>query len=181
MYKLFSLILFISIAVVPGFGQRITAIENTWPDSFKEWTLYTEGDSLEGSWEMLWQLENDWSEWTFELGDLRGQIKQKFNNPGFWEFRAGDEIVTAKILWAGDFGEWRFSDGTHIIKLKSKYYDIPWLWFSKGEDFGYIDIYREYENDPKLWLVEDFLSEEISTLYRIAMIFISIYHSSPKY
>lgn len=162
-------------------SQNIVDVETEWSDSFKEWKIHSEGDSLEGKLEMLWKINNDWTQWTFEFGELTGRINQKFNNPEFWEIRAGDEIITAKTVWSGDRSAWRFTDGKHIIRLKSKYYDLPWLWYSKGEEHGYIDIYREYEEDPRLWLVDDFLDEEISVSYKIALIFITLYHSTPKY
>lgn len=164
-----------------AYCQNIVAIETKWSDSFKEWTIYTEGDSIEGNLALLWALDNDWTEWTFELGDLTGKIKQRYNDPGFWEFRSGNEIITTKTMWSGDLSEWRFTDGSTIIKLKSKYYDIPWMWYSVGEQYGYIDIYREFEDDPTFWIIEDYLNEEISPLYRLALIFVAIYHSTPKF
>jgi len=180
-YKQFGLLLVLLLLFFQGQSQSIIALETKWHDSFKEWTIHTEGDSIEGSLEILWKLDDDWTEWTFEIGDLVGQAKQRFNDPGFWEFRSGQEIITAQTVWSRDFTQWRLTDGEYIIKLRSKYRDMPVLWYSEGEQYGYIDIFREYEDDPSLWLIDDSLEEEISPLYRMAMIFLVIYHSTPKF
>ena len=41
-------------------------------------------------------------------------------------------------------------------------------------------MYTEYLNDPRDWIIEDSLSNEISIQMKIMMIFIVMYHSTPK-
>ena len=163
-----------------AYGQSITGLETKWNDSFREWVIYTEGDSIEGSLDIIWKLNDDWTEWQFELGAFSGQAKLGFNDPNYWEFRSGNDLVTARTVWSQDFSEWRCTDGTHIIRLRSKYQDLPAIWYSEGEEYGYIDIYREYEQDPRVWLVEDHLDPDISELFRIALVFLAVFHSTPR-
>jgi len=175
-------IVIVLASLANGFGQKIISAEPTWSDSFKEWTYYTEGDSIEGSLSMVWKLNNDWSNWKLDMGEFYASAKLKYSdNPNFWEFKSGNEIVTAKTIWSGDFSEWRLSDGQHTIKLKSKYRDLPIIWYSEGENYGYMDIFLENEDDIRYWVIEDELNENISELYSFAMIFLSIYHSTPKF
>ena len=178
--RIIGFIILLGSVSVELHSQNIIALETKWNDSFKEWTIYTEDENTEGSLEMLWKMEGDLTEWTFEIDELTGRIKLRTQNPGFWEFRSGNEIITAQTVWPGDSSEWRFTDGKHVIILKSKYYEIPTVWFTRGEEFGYMDIFREYEEDPTIWLVEDFLNDEISPLYRLGLVFVAVFHSTPK-
>ena len=188
-FRVASLFLLVSLLLSwscsPLYSQRIVALETKWNDSFKEWTIFTETDSLEGSLEgsleMTWKLDDDWTEWRFELGDFYGIAKQSLNDVNYWEFRAGNETMSARTIWSNDFSEWRCTDGTHIIKLKSRFRDAPLIWFSEGENYGYIDIFMEYEDDPTWWLIEDHLQPDISPLYRMGLIFLAIFHSTPKF
>ena len=162
-------------------AQKIVGLQNVWQDSYREWVIYTDSSDVEGSLSITWELANDWTEWDFEIDEFIGSAKLKYkNDPGFWEFRSVNEIITAKTVWSNDFTEWRLSDGDHIIKLKSKYRDLPIIWYSEGENYGYIDIFMEFEDDPGIWIVEDELDANISPLYRMALIFISLFHSTPR-
>jgi len=176
-----QLIIIILTLPVAGFSQKINFLETSWQDSFNEWTIHTEGDSIEGKLFLTWELSNDWTVWQMDLGAFNASLKLKYtNNPELWEFRSGNEIITAKTVWSNDYSEWRFTDGKSIIKLKSKYMGMPVIWFSEGEEHGYIDIFMEDEEDPNFWIIEDELDDNISLLYKSALIFISIYHSTPK-
>lgn len=179
----FALFYLVYLLFVPfsSYGQKIIALETKWQDSYKEWGVYTEGDSINGNLELTWELDNDWTQWKFDIGDLMGSVKLRNRNQNFWEFRSEGKTITARPIWTNDLSEWRLTDGSHIIKLKTKYRDQPYVWYSVGEEYGYIDVYMEYENEPGYWLVEDYLNEEISLLYRFAIIFISIFHSTPKF
>lgn len=172
---------FISFLSTPN-AQRITRLETKWLDSFREWSIETDSAGIKGSLSATWALSDDWTAWQYELGEFSGAIKLKFTpDPNLWEFRSGNEVLTARTMWSNDLSEWRFSDGERIIQFKLKR-DVPeFVWYSEGDRHGFIDIYTEYEQDPTAWLVEDKLHDDISLLYRMAMIFIAIYHSSPKF
>lgn len=163
-------------------AQRIMRLETKWLDSFREWTFETDSSDIKGSISATWALSDDWTDWQFEFGEYSGTMKLKFPpDQNLWEFRSGNEVLTARTMWSNDLSEWRFSDGERIIQFKLKRDAPPFFWFSEGDRHGFIDIYTEYEQDPSAWLVEDQLHDDISLLYRMAMIFIAIYQSSPKF
>lgn len=180
--KILVVSFFSLLAILPcSDAQRITKVEAKWLDSFREWIIETETGELEGSLSATWALSDDWSEWRYDLGEHTGSMKLKFApDPNLWEFRSGNEVITARTIWSNDFTEWRFTDGERIIQLRLKRDAAPFVWFSEGETYGFIDIFTEYEQDPGVWLVEDKLNEEMSLLYRMSLIFIAIYHSSPR-
>jgi len=181
--KKFVISFFAFLVILPCTdAQRITKVEAKWLDSFREWNIETEVDGLDGSLSATWALSDDWAEWGYDLGENTGSMKLKFApDPNLWEFRSGNEVITARTIWSNDITEWRFTDGERIIQLRLKRDATPFIWFSEGETHGFIDIYTEYEQDPRVWLIEDKLNEDISVLYRMAMIFIAINHSSPKF
>jgi len=131
--------------------------------------------------EMKWKLRNDWSEWNVTVGDSYGTIKIKWdNNPSQWELRINNEIIQIKTVFPRDYSEWRISDGSNEFRLRSKYKNTYDDWSVDHKKLGYLDIYTEWEGDPRDWNIDDGLSEKVGEEVKIAMIFIAIFHSSPK-
>ena len=171
------------ILFFPVFGsaQYISGIGTKWSDAFTEWTIYTEEDGLEGDLTMRWQLNNDWTEWDYRLGEEFGSIKMKWkDNPSQWELRGGGEIVTIYMVWPNDIREWRLTNNTITLTLKSRWGNNLNEWQLKTDKYGHFDIYTNWENDPRDWNVYDELDEEISIHMKIALLFIATFHSSPK-
>lgn len=172
----FSLISFSSIgqSTIIGLGAR-------WSDSFREWELQTDIEDQIGTLKLRWAFQNNWTEWDFRLGDTTATIQQKWkDDPELWEIRALGKTATARTTWRGDFRSWRLQDGTHTFTWKSKYSNLLEEWELREASFGAFSVYTYYEGDPRDWVVNDELKEEISFAMRLAMIFIAVYHSTPK-
>ncbi len=177
--KLSILLLFITIGV---HAQYIIGIGTKWSDEFTEWKIYTEDEELEGEITMRWQMQLDWTEWDYTIGNESGSIRIKWkDDPNQWEISGGDEIITARTLWKDDPTEWRITNNTQTITLKSRWGNNFNEWRLKNDRYGSFDMAMDWEGDPREWIVEDDLDEEISIHLKIAILFIVTFHSSPKF
>ena len=164
-------------------AQYLSGIATRWSDDFSEWLLFPENEEdEEGTLNMRWQSRRDWTVWDYRLGDWSGSIKLKWkNNPNEWEIRGNNEIVTARTLWNNNFLEWRIKDNSgKQYTLKSRYGNIIDDWELRDSNMGEFRMYTNYERDPRDWVIIDDLDESVSLTTKIAMIFIVVYHSSPK-
>ena len=128
-----------------------------------------------------WQNTDNWTEWDFRLGDTLAQIKQKWpDDPNLWEIRCLGEVVTARTLWSNNFLEWRLDDGTDRIVWKSRYTNVIDEWIVRDTSRGEFAVYTYYERDPREWVVFDNLDADVSYAMRLAMIFLAVFHGSPK-
>ena len=161
--------------------EILTGVGTKWSDEFREWTIYTDDEEVEGDLIMRWQMKNDWTEWDYRIDEEIGSIRMKWkDDPSQWEIRGNGEIITARMLWKNDVREWRITNNTKSITLKSKWGNNLNEWLLKEDKYGYFEIYTEWENDPREWVIVDELDEDISLPMKMAFIFIAIYHSSPK-
>ena len=162
-------------------GQDIVGVATKWSDSFREWLVFTDSENRSGDLYLRWGNREDWTQWDMRLGDTTADMRLKWrDNPNEWEIRCLGTSVIARTLWNGDFREWRLDDGEHRIVWKSRYGNQTDEWVVRDDDNGVFTIYTYWERDPREWIVEDDLDEEVSYALRIAMIFIAIFHSSPK-
>ena len=161
--------------------ETIIGLGSRWSDSFKEWNIATTHDDEAGELRTTWAFRDDFSEWDFRLGDTTARIRQKWDHdPTFWEISSEGVTVSARTTWPRDVSSWRLSDGKHVITFKSKYNNQFDEWEVREETNGYFSVYTYYERDPRDWVVVDEMNEDISFALRLAMIFIAVYHGSPK-
>ena len=162
-------------------AQILTGFETRWSDDFREWTIFTGDEDEEGSLALRWPQQNDWSEWDYRIGESTGSIKLKFkNDPSNWEVRGDGEIITMRMKWKNDVNEWTISDGSKKLTLKAVYNNNLNDWKIDGAQNGVFEIYMEWQDDPRNWTIIDELDEDISLPFRMAISFISVYHSFPK-
>lgn len=162
-------------------AQFITGIGTKWDDEFTEWRIYTDDEDLEGEITMRWQMQLDWTEWDYHIGDESGSIKMKWKgNPDQWEISGPNELITARTVWKGDSSEWRITNNSQTITLKSRWSNNFNEWSLKYDKYGDFNLITNWENDPREWNIEDDLDEEISVHMKIAILFIVTFHSSPK-
>ena len=162
-------------------AQWLTGIGSKWNDSFTEWALFTEEDELEGNLEIRWKRQFDWTVWDYQLGDERGSIKLSFpNDPSQWVIRGSDEVVTARTRWINDFREWRITNNSITLVFKSRWKNDFNEWMLDDDRFGEFVVVTEWKDDPREWQIIDELNETIGMTMKMAMVFIAIYHSSPK-
>ena len=174
---------------------KMTTMSSRWQDSFVEWDIYStlEDPSLEegeeaqeehyGSLKLRWlNVRDDWSEWDFELGGQTGTIRQKWkDDPQQWELRTyTGAIITMRTAWNGDFKEWRISDNTITLNIKSKWTNQLDEWLVKDSNYGNFYLYTLRTRDPRDWAIDDQLAPEVSEEMKFALIFTVIFNSVPK-
>ena len=174
-------LLFQLVSVLPAQSQDITGVYTLWSDSFRQWVVRTDSDWREGSIEMRWRLNDDWTVWDFRLGDTLAEIRLDWKeDPNVWRITCLNETVIARTMWRDNFLEWRLDDGNHNFVWKSRYGNVFDEWVLRQNDQGEFAIYTYWEGDPREWVIYDQLKPEVSYAMRVAMIFLAIYHSTPK-
>jgi hypothetical protein len=177
---------FLFLLVLTFFGESLQAqfivgFETNWSDSFVEWTLFEEEEDNDGFLRLRWLTQEDWTEWEYRIMDSFGQIKQRFKgDQNEWELRGDGQIVTMRTLFRGNFREWRITDNSKTLRFKTKFGNLSDEWILDNSRNGIFDVYTNFEGDPRAWTIADELDEDISFEMKMAMIFISIYYSTPK-
>jgi hypothetical protein len=162
-------------------AQMLTGISTKWNDTYGEWNLYTDDPELEGELHLRWLTNNDWTEWEYRLGDVTGTIRRKWkDNPNEWEIRSSSDIVTMRTLYANNFHEWRIT-GKQTLTWKSRYGNNSNEWLLDDNKSGSFQMLTVWEGNPGDWIVEDELDEAINLPTKIAMVFLVVVHSSPKF
>ena len=167
---------------IPSYTQNIVGLSTNWEDSFSEWTIYSEDEDVTGEMRIQWPLDQDWTEWVFSIGDEIGQIKMKWkDNPNQWELRCQGQVITIRTVWKDDPTRWRITDNTNSYTVISKWHNLPHEWKLQETQLGSFEIYMTHEPDPRDWDIHDTLPEEVTLPIKMAMIFIAVYHSTPKW
>ena len=160
-------------------AQKLIAMRTQFNDSFTEWVLETEDeDDFDGNLSITFNTFDDWS---FTLGDIRGDIRQKFRgNDATWDVFAEGETITINRVWPRDNREWKLSSGKLRQTIRTRYGNTADEWRLASEEDGFFDIFTEWEGDPRDWIIEENLTEEYSPAFKVAMAFIAVYSSMPK-
>ena len=177
--KKYIAIIFLSLLpwVLPA--QYLTGVATYYNDSFNEWRFYTELEEEEGELRLQW--DDDWSEWDYRLEDVSGSIQLKWKDkPDEWELRGNNKIVTARTVWNGDFSEWRIRSGSQTFTLRSKWKNQFDVWSTRDTKNGNFSMETNWERDPRDWNVFDELNDEVDFETKMMMMFIVVFHSSPK-
>lgn len=163
-------------------AQTLTGVATAWNDSFREWNLFTLDEDQEGTLRLRWSSGDDWTEWNYELSDHFGSVRIKWrDNPNEWEIRGDNVIVTARTLWNNDPREWRVSGPKgRQYTLKCRYGNQTDEWSLTDGPSGVFEMYTNWQGDPRDWVIVDELSEEVTLPEKMALVFIVLFHSSPK-
>jgi hypothetical protein len=192
-----SLLLATCLGLCPGLAAQshwMSTISSRWQDSFVEWEIYAmdkkayrddEGaeEELYGELKLRWLgIRADWTEWEFDLGGIRGNIRQRWkDDPQQWELRSfSGTVITMRTVWNGDFKEWRVSDNTISLNIRSRWANQLDEWLVQDNTYGKFYLYTLRARDPRDWAVEDELSPEISEEMKLAMAFLAIFNSTPR-
>ncbi|MBK8556378.1 MAG: hypothetical protein IPL65_11695 [Lewinellaceae bacterium] len=200
MYR-WLLISFLAV-VVPALlpAQQLSSIHTRWGDSFVEWEFFnfsTDSMAIQeaidyeesfpeepaGEMKLRWlNLRDDWTEWDFEYGDLRGTIKMRWkDDPGFWELRSfNGDIVSMRLAWPGDPTEWRVTDNDITLMFRSRWKNQLNEWECDESQYGTFKVSSFHRQDPRDWAIDDLLDERVPDAMRLAMVFLAVYQSSPK-
>ncbi len=194
-FSLWAFLSFCLLTFASAQTPTMTTIGCRWQDSFVEWELFStlrqadleEGEVAEeelyGNLKLRWlNVRDDWSEWDYELGGQRGTIRQKWkDDPQQWELRSySGSIITMRTTWSGDLKEWRVSDNSISLHIKSKWTNQLDEWLVQDSNYGKFYLYTLRARDPRDWAIEDNLDPVISEEMKLAMIFLVIFNSSPK-
>ena len=192
------LLAFAGLGPLRAHTQTLSSISARWSDSFVEWALYipapdtvqTEDDDSEaaaeeeyGELKLRWlNMRDDWSEWDFNLGEERGTIKMKWkDDPTQWELRTySGAVVTMRASWSNDLSEWRVTDNAISISLRSRWTSQYDEWLVQDPTRGTFYLYTLVEGDPRDWKIEDNFDETLSQPMKMAMIFLTVFHSTPR-
>jgi len=166
---------------VPAFTQELYSAHARWDDSFREWDIETVYEQLDGELSLQWMLKEDWTEWQVRLGDFAGTIRRKWdNNPNAWELRSGSEIVFMRTVFPGDLSRWRVQYKDLQLVFRTRYGNVADDWLLERGANGDFFMYTEFEGDPRDWIIEDGIADEVPLPARLALCFLTIYHSSPN-
>ena len=150
-------------------------------DSFVEWDILTEDEKSDGSLTMTWQQPDDWTQWSYRVGEKTGTIKTKWQkDPSLWELRGSNKIISMQQVWSNDPRFWRVTDNAVSLDIKSRFGLNFQEWTVDEGKRGKMSIFMEYSNDPRDWVIEDELDESITFPMKMAIIFLVIYNSVPK-
>ena len=162
-------------------AQYITGIGTRWSDDFSEWDILGESGGQIGQLKARWPSQESWTEWDYRLGEISGQIKQKWSNdPNEWEIRGQNEVVTARTVWKDNFREWRVSDNRIQVTIQRKYGNTIDEWELKTRSHGTLSVQTRWNGDPREWEVYDELDDTISLPVRMALIFVVLANSMPQ-
>jgi hypothetical protein len=162
-------------------AQNITGIGSRWSDDLSEWVVYAD-EELEGSLTLRWPLQRDWTQWQFRLEEVSGQIRLKWpENPNEWEIRSGAEVVTARTLFRNNFREWRITAPNIQLTLVQRFGNTIDEWMIRpSNETGSFELLTTWQNDPREWEIYDELDESVTFTTKMAIVFITLYHSLPR-
>lgn len=179
-------------------AQTLSSISTRWSDSFVEWELYTKvpkaepdeddggeapDEELYGELKLRWlNLREDWTDWEFSLGGEQGTIRMKWkDDPSQWELRTyGGAVVTMRASWKNDPTEWRVTDNNFSLTLRSRWTNQLDEWLVQDNSRGTFYLYTMTERDPRDWAIDDRLDASVSQAMKMALIFLTVFHSTPR-
>ncbi len=85
-----------------------------------------------------------------------------------------------RTAWPGDFKEWRVSDNSITLNIKSKWTNQLDEWLVLDDTYGNFYLYTLRTRDPRDWAIEDRLDPAISEEMKLAMVFLVVFNSSPR-
>jgi hypothetical protein len=164
-------------------AQELLGMGTRWNDSFVEWVLYGSEDGEDGVLQQRWAMQDNWTAWEYRFGERRGSIETKWKDDvSEWVVRGEDgSTVQMRLAWQGDMREWRISDHSHSISLRSRWGNQLNEWRVDSNDYGSWKMQAAWEKDPREWDIFDELGDELPFSMRMALAFVVVFVSSPKY
>ena len=199
-----TILFFLICTWLPVPAQNLSGIGARWSDSFVEWDLYAfvpdsariarEGDEdndeteepseeAVGDLKLRWlNLRDDWTEWDYSVGEERGTIRMKWkDDPTQWELRSySGQVISMRASWRNDFTEWRVTDNSISLTLKSRWTGQLDEWLVQDTNRGSFYMYTLVEGDPRDWAIEDNMDETVSQPMKMALVFLAVFHASPR-
>ena len=164
-------------------SQILTGISARFNDAFVDWDVFADSlDADKGNLSMTWQNPDDWTNWTYRLGEKTGTIKTKWSRElESWEMRGENKIITAQTIFSGDRRQWRVTNNDFSLELTCS------NWQNGGEEWAVEDsrrgrflIYTERSRDYRDWLIEDELDPSVSLPMKMTLVFLAVLNTVPK-
>lgn len=160
---------------------QIQGMETAWSNQFDQWDIFAvdaDEEEIEGELRQRWAINNDWSQWDYRIGEDFGVIKVKYKGDiNKWELRGGNEIIDIQTIYKNDLSQWRIRSGAIILRLELNRRDVPFDWRVDSDDYGFYEVYTEWEGDVNAWTIVDEMSEDVSIHMKMAIIFFSKFSS----
>ena len=137
----------------PVAQEQLHFIQSEFFDSFSRWILVYD-DEQEGTVELKWPTRNDWTQWTIDVGEYYGTVKQvALNNPNHWQSKINGAIIDFRTTYPGELRHWSVRHQSINYKLYLPHPNQPenWTLESKSE---YFDMFTSVEGDPRDWSFE---------------------------
>ena len=162
-------------------AQTMIGIGTRYNDSFREWTITTDDEDIEGEMRMRWTFRNDWTQWDVRIGDSVATVEQKWkDDPNLWEIRCNGVTVNARTAWPGEFTRWKLTDGHHQFNWLTPYANVRDEWSVEDARNFPFQVYAYWEGDPREWVIVDELPGDVSMAMKIAMTFLALHFSTPR-
>lgn len=164
-------------------AQVLTGFNTRYNDAFVDWEIYVDSlDDAAGNLTMTWQHPDDWTQWSYRLGDKSGNIKTKWQKDiSLWEIRGDNKTVSAQMMWSNDPREWRITDNKFSLELKCRFSGNFNEWIVDDSKHGSFRVFTRYENDPRDWIIEDELAPSVSLPMKMTLLFLVLFNSVPKH
>ena len=171
----------ICLATYPLNAQELVGFSVEYGDTFAEWEVIPADEQIDiGELNVSWPQKSDWSDWDYNVAGRVGNIHQKWiNRPNEWELIDGEYIVSIKNQWRGDLTIWKITCDDYTLKYESKYNNIADEWSLTTEGYGTFEVFTDFEGDPRDWVIQDRLEEDFPLALKMAMVFVSVYYSTP--
>ncbi|MBL7816632.1 MAG: hypothetical protein JNL70_16545 [Saprospiraceae bacterium] len=169
-------------ANLPLSAQVLTGFSARYNNSFVDWDIYVDSlDNSAGNLTMTWQNPDDWTQWSYRMGDISGNIKTKWQKDlTQWETRGSNKTISAQMMWSNDPREWRVTDNKFSLEIKCRFGNNWNEWIVDDSKRGFFRVITRYENDPRDWLIEDELDPSVSFPMKMTLLYLVMFNSVPK-
>lgn len=159
-----------------------TEAHSRWNDRFDEWEILASLNDEEVviHLDLVWPLQRNWEEWRIKSELFQGSIRTKWRGDiSQWEMRINGDIILIRQLNRNDLNRWEISNGSSREILQTQWFNNPNQWHLPRRKGAWIQ-FMDRENDPRDWIIEDYLEENTDPAIRLAAIFIVIWQTIPK-
>ena len=123
-------------------------------------------------------LMNDVNRWTFDIGDLDGEVNTEFNDGyGSWEISVNNKTYHLKTWIGGGWSKWELTGGDlkGVTTIQTLYHG-SWDNWTLTRDSINVDISTYYNNSYDDWNIKGDLTK-ITDGEKIATLFIPVFVS----
>jgi hypothetical protein len=177
--SIYLIFLYLLLSNVLIAQQDLHFIESRYSDSFSQWLLHFDEDE-QGTVELKWPTRNDWSQWSIDVGDYYGTLKQaRAKDPNHWQAKINGFIIDFRTTYPGDLTQWTIRYADHHYKLYLPYKNQVENWtLESTQDF--FDVFTSFEGDPRDWSFEESKDSQIPTELKLASTVLIISLSTPN-